>query len=241
MSPATRSGACATLPARLVVLGGGPIGCELAQSFARLGSAVTQVEMLPRIMIREDEDVSAFAQQRLRARWRDACSPATRRSVARRTASASSSCSNMPGPGAAHRVRFAAVRGGRSARLKGFGLEELGIAGAAHGADQRVPADDLSQHLAAGDVAGPYQFTHTASHQAWYAAVNGLFGMFRRFKADYSVIPWTTFIDPEVARVGLNEQEAEEKGVRLRGHALRASTTSTGPSPTAPPKAGSRC
>ncbi len=104
---------------------------------------------------------------------------------------------------------------GRTARLKGFGLEELGIP-----FDKTVHTDDCLRTrypniLAAGDVAGPYQFTHTASHQAWYAAVNGLFGDFKRFKADYSVIPWTTFIDPEVARVGLNEQEAKEQGVEF--------------------------
>ena len=102
---------------------------------------------------------------------------------------------------------------GRSARLKGFGLEELGIP-----VQRTVQTDEYLRTiypniLAAGDVAGPYQFTHTASHQAWYAAVNGLFGQFKKFKADYSVIPWTTFIDPEVARVGLNEQEAKEKGI----------------------------
>ncbi|MET0094776.1 MAG: FAD-dependent oxidoreductase, partial [Sedimenticola sp.] len=66
---------------------------------------------------------------------------------------------------------------------------------------------------ACGDVAGPYQFTHTAAHQAWYASVNSLFGMFRKFKVDYSVIPFATFTDPEVGRVGLNEQEAQQKGV----------------------------
>ncbi|MCB1996312.1 MAG: NAD(P)/FAD-dependent oxidoreductase, partial [Rhodoferax sp.] len=102
---------------------------------------------------------------------------------------------------------------GRVARLKGFGLEELGIA-----AQRTVPVDAYLQTiypniLAAGDVAGPYQFTHTAAHQAWYASVNALFAPFKRFKADYRVIPWTTFVDPEVARVGLNEQEAKERGV----------------------------
>jgi pyruvate/2-oxoglutarate dehydrogenase complex dihydrolipoamide dehydrogenase (E3) component len=102
---------------------------------------------------------------------------------------------------------------GRVARLKGFGLEDIGVE-----VQRTVQADDylrtnIPNILAAGDVAGPYQFTHTASHQAWYAAVNGLFGDFKKFKADYSVIPWTTFIDPEVARVGLNEQEAKEQDI----------------------------
>ena len=102
---------------------------------------------------------------------------------------------------------------GRSARLEGYGLEELGIP-----VERTVQTNEYLETLypniyAAGDVAGPYQFTHTAAHQAWYAAVNALFGNLKRFKVDYSVIPWTTFIDPEVARVGLNEQEAKEQGV----------------------------
>ena len=102
---------------------------------------------------------------------------------------------------------------GRSPRLKGFGLEELGIP-----VNRTVQTNEYLETiypniLAAGDVAGPYQFTHTAAHQAWYASVNALFGSFKKFKADYSVIPWATFIDPEVARVGLNEQEAKEKNI----------------------------
>ncbi len=199
-------------PKRLVVLGGGPIGCELAQSFARLGSAVTQIEMLPRIMIREDEDVSAYARQALEA---DGVAVLTGHKALR--------CENVGGEksivveagGVEKRIPFDVLlcAVGRVARLQGFGLEELGVT-----VQRTVQVDEYLQTnfpniLAAGDVAGPYQFTHTAAHQAWYAAVNGLFGGFKKFKADYSVIPWATFIDPEVARVGLNEQEAKEKGV----------------------------
>ena len=204
------------LPPRLVVLGGGPIGCELAQSFARLGSQVTQVEMLPRIMIREDEEVSALARRSLEA---DGVKVLTGHKALR--------CVKESGPdgerkfivldnaGTELRIEFdqllCAV--GRVARLKGYGLEELGIP-----AGRTIETNEYLQTiypniLAAGDVAGPFQFTHTAAHQAWYAAVNGLFGAFKKFKVDYSVIPWATFIDPEVARVGLNEQEAKEKGV----------------------------
>jgi pyruvate/2-oxoglutarate dehydrogenase complex dihydrolipoamide dehydrogenase (E3) component len=102
---------------------------------------------------------------------------------------------------------------GRSARLTGYGLEALGIP-----TQRTVQTNEYLQTIypniyAAGDVAGPYQFTHTASHQAWYAAVNALFGDFKKFKADYRVIPAATFVDPEVARVGLNEQEAAEQGI----------------------------
>jgi pyruvate/2-oxoglutarate dehydrogenase complex dihydrolipoamide dehydrogenase (E3) component/uncharacterized membrane protein YdjX (TVP38/TMEM64 family) len=200
------------LPARLVVLGGGPIGCELAQAFARLGSVVTQVEMLPRIMIREDEDVSAHAQKVLTA---DGVTVLTGHKALRCEKDGARKRIVLEHAGREQHVEFdlllCAV--GRSARLKGFGLEELGIP-----VGRTVQTDEYLRTiypniLAAGDVAGPYQFTHTASHQAWYAAVNGLFGRFKKFKADYSVIPWTTFIDPEVARVGLNEQEAKDKGV----------------------------
>jgi pyruvate/2-oxoglutarate dehydrogenase complex dihydrolipoamide dehydrogenase (E3) component len=101
---------------------------------------------------------------------------------------------------------------GRVANLTGYGLEESGIR-RPHRRDQRLPADQLSQHLRRGDVAGPFQFTHTAAHQAWYAAVNALFDPFKKFKADYSVIPWATFTEPEVARVGLNERRRRRKGI----------------------------
>jgi len=203
-------------PKRLVVLGGGPIGCELAQSFARLGSQVTQVEMAARIMIREDEDVSVFAKQALQA---DGVNVLTSHKALRCEKVGDEKFIVVEAAGQELRIGFDVLlcAVGRVARLSGFGLEELGIY--TDPKKQRtVPTDEHLQTvfpniLAAGDVAGPFQFTHTASHQAWYAAVNGLFGQFKKFKADYSVIPWTTFIDPEVARVGLNEQEAREKGV----------------------------
>jgi pyruvate/2-oxoglutarate dehydrogenase complex dihydrolipoamide dehydrogenase (E3) component len=200
------------LPARLVVLGGGPIGCELAQSFARLGSQVTQVEMLPRIMIREDEEVSALAR---RALEQDDVRVLTSHKALRCEREGERKFIVLDNAGVELRVEFdqllCAV--GRVARLKGFGLEELGIPVGRTVETNEYLETIYPNILAAGDVAGPYQFTHTAAHQAWYAAVNGLFGTFKKFKADYSVIPWATFIDPEVARVGLNEQEAKEKGV----------------------------
>ncbi len=200
------------LPRRLVVLGGGPIGCELAQSFARLGSAVTQVEMAPRLMLREDEDVSAFAQQALQA---DGVSVLTGHKALRCEQQGADKFLVVEAGGGERRIAFDVLlcAVGRVARLQGFGLEELGIATQRTVATNEYLQTQFPNVLAAGDVAGPYQFTHTAAHQAWYAAVNGLFGMFRRFKADYSVIPWCTFIDPEVARVGLNELEARERGI----------------------------
>ncbi len=200
------------LPPRLVVLGGGPIGCELAQSFARLGSQVTQLEMGPRLMAREDEDVSAFARQALEA---DGVRVLTGHQALRCEKQGDEKFIVVRAGEGEQRIAFDTLlcAVGRVARLSGFGLEELGIP-----AQRTVATDEYLQTLypnilAAGDVAGPYQFTHVAAHQAWYAAVNGLFGSFKRFKADYRVIPWATFIDPEVARVGLNEQEAREQGV----------------------------
>ena len=204
------------VPRRLVVLGGGPIGCELAQSFARLGSAVTQVEMGARIMVREDAEVSALAEQALAA---DGVQVLTGHKALRCERVGTAKVLVMEHQGQEKRMEFdellCAV--GRVARLSGYGLEELGIPTTRPGGGT-IDTNEYLQTVypniyAAGDVAGPFQFTHTAAHQAWYAAVNALFGEFKSFKVDYSVIPWATFIDPEVARVGLNEQEATEKGI----------------------------
>ena len=203
-------------PRELVVLGGGPIGCELAQCFARLGSQVTLIEMLPRILIREDSEVSALASTALTA---DGVTVLAGHQAVRCQTDAAGEQKIIVTEHAdvETHIKFDALicAVGRVARLQGYGLEDLDIA-----TKRTVETNDYLETLypniyAAGDVAGPYQFTHTASHQAWYAAVNALFGDFKKFKADYSVIPWTTFIDPEVARVGLNEQEAEEKGIEV--------------------------
>ena len=200
------------VPRRLLLLGGGPIGCELAQAFARLGSQVTQVEMAPRLMLREDEEVSALVQQALQA---DGVRVLTGHKALRCERDGDAKLLVAESAGAEVRIAFdeliCAV--GRVARLQGYGLEELGIP-----TQRTLDTNEYLQTIypniyAAGDVAGPFQFTHVAAHQAWYAAVNALFGDFRKFKADYSVIPWATFVDPEVARVGLNEQEARERGI----------------------------
>ena len=200
------------VPKHLVVLGGGPIGCELAQSFARLGSHVTQVEMGTRIMVREDEEVSELAKAALEA---DGVQVLTGHKALRCEMVDGEKTLVVEHDGAEQRIVFdqllCAV--GRVARLQGYGLEDLGIR-----THRTVETNEYLQTIypniyAAGDVAGPFQFTHTAAHQAWYAAVNALFGEWKLFKADYSVIPWATFIDPEVARVGLNEQEAKEKNI----------------------------
>ncbi len=202
------------LPKRLVVLGGGPIGSELTQSFARLGSDVTQVEMLPRIMIREDEEISALVQANFE---RDGVTVLTdTRATATRVENGEKVlvCER---DGETFTVPFDAilVAVGRKARTSGFGLEDIGVALTPRGT---VAVDDYLRTnfpniYAVGDVAGPYQFTHTAAHQAWYAAVNGLFSGFKSFKVDYRVIPWATFTEPEVARVGINEIEAREQNI----------------------------
>ncbi|MFN3846109.1 MAG: FAD-dependent oxidoreductase [Paracoccaceae bacterium] len=201
-------------PKRLVVLGGGPIGTELAQSFARLGSEVTQIEMAPRLMIREDEDVSALVQAALEA---DGVKVLTGHKALSCGVSEGEKWIEVDHQGATRRIVFddmiAAV--GRAPRLKGFGLEELGITVGRVVETNEYLETLYPNILAAGDVAGPFQFTHTAGHQAWFAAVNGLFGNLKRFKADYRVIPWATFTDPEVARVGLSEAEAKEKGIAV--------------------------
>ena len=204
------------LPKRLVVMGGGPIGCELAQCFARLGSAVTQVEMAPRVMLREDIEVSELVAAALRE---DGVDLLTGHQALRCDVVDGTKRLIVKAGETEKAIEFdqllCAV--GRSPRTTGFGLEELGIPITAK---KTVETDAYLQTLlpniyAVGDVAGPYQLTHTAAHQAWYAAVNALFGRFKRFKADYSVIPWATFTDPEVARVGLSEAEAKEKGIEV--------------------------
>ncbi|WP_420229097.1 FAD-dependent oxidoreductase [Psychrobacter sp. ER1] len=199
-------------PKKLVVLGGGPIGSELAQSFARLGSNVTQIEMSDRIMGKEDLEVSTFAHQSL-----------TDSGVNILTSHQAMRCEIRDGKkyiivkhneteiDIEYDELLCAV--GRSARLEGYGLEALGIE-----TNRTIVTNEYLETLypnifAAGDIVGPYQFTHVAAHQGWYAAVNGLFGNLKKFKVDYRVIPWVTFIDPEVARVGINEQEAIDKGI----------------------------
>jgi len=203
------------LPKRLLVLGGGPIGCELAQSFARFGSQVTLVEMAPRLMIREDVEVSSMVAERFAHEGINvmvghmAKEFKVENGVNRMIA-------EYQGKDVSVEFDQVLVAVGRAANTSGFGLEELGVALT----DRRtVEANEFLQTnfpniFVCGDVTGPYQFTHTASHQAWYAAVNALFGMFRKFKVDYSVIPFATFTDPEVARVGLNEQDAIAQNIK---------------------------
>jgi pyruvate/2-oxoglutarate dehydrogenase complex dihydrolipoamide dehydrogenase (E3) component/uncharacterized membrane protein YdjX (TVP38/TMEM64 family) len=201
-----------TPPKQLIVLGGGPIGSELAQSFARLGSEVTQVQRDARLLPREDEEVAQLVQASMQA---DGVQVLTGHSALRtelRDGRKFLICEHQEQETALEFDQLL-IAVGRQPRLTGYGLETLGIE-----TRRTVVTNDYLETLypniyAVGDVAGPYQFTHTAAHQAWYAAVNALFGQFKRFRADYRVIPWATFTDPEVARVGLSEQDAIEQGI----------------------------
>jgi pyruvate/2-oxoglutarate dehydrogenase complex dihydrolipoamide dehydrogenase (E3) component/uncharacterized membrane protein YdjX (TVP38/TMEM64 family) len=212
-------------PKRLLVLGGGPIGCELAQAFSRLGCQVVQVEMAPRLMIREDVEASSLVLKQFLSEGIDVRlgHKAQRFELrdGKKTLLAEVSAAGKSGETATETslvtIEFDEVLCalGRVANVTGYGLEDLGIELSPR---KTVEVNEFLQTkfpniFAAGDVAGPYQFTHTAAHMAWYAAVNGLFGKFKKFPVDYSVIPWATFTEPEVARVGLNEQDAKEKGV----------------------------
>lgn len=203
-------------PKKLLVLGGGPIGCELAQAFVRLGVPVTQVDMAPRILPREDDDAAQIVADSLQ---RDGVELHTNTRAIRFQRDGDTSTLVCEREGDTLHLDFDAVllAVGRQANTDHLGLDALGIDRNPNGT---VTVDETLQTrlpgvYACGDVAGPYQFTHAAAHQAWYASVNSLFGRFKTFKVDYRVLPWTTFTDPEVARVGLNEQEAQEQGIAV--------------------------
>jgi pyruvate/2-oxoglutarate dehydrogenase complex dihydrolipoamide dehydrogenase (E3) component/uncharacterized membrane protein YdjX (TVP38/TMEM64 family) len=202
------------LPKRLVVLGGGPIGSELTQCFARFGSHVSQIEMAPRILGREDPEVSELVTKRFKEEGVSVLTGHKAKQVVIENGERALICEVA---GVDVKIPFdqILVAVGRTPNVTGFGLEELGIPTRAN---KTIETNDYLETIypnifACGDVTGPFQFTHTASHQAWYAAVNALFGRFRKFKADYRVIPWATFTDPEVARVGLSETEAKDKKI----------------------------
>jgi dihydrolipoamide dehydrogenase len=202
-------------PQRLMIMGAGPIGCELAQSFQRLGVEVTLVDMASRLMPREDEDVSEYILERFQEEGVRVL--LNQQVVSFEKVDGGCIVANLRNGSGKQMVECdrVLVAVGRKANTEGFGLESLGLEISPQGT---VVVDEYLRTrypniYACGDVAGPYQFTHTAAHQAWYASVNALFGKFKKFRVDYSVIPWATFTDPEVARVGLSEIEAQQKGI----------------------------
>ncbi|MDT4288084.1 FAD-dependent oxidoreductase [Methylomonas sp. MO1] len=202
------------LPKRLLVLGGGPLGCELAQTFNRLGSQVTLVEMAPRLMLREDADVSDIVRARFQAEGVVVNVNHTAREF---IVENGEHILLAETDGQITRIPFdkVLIAIGRTANVTGYGVDELGLALSPRKTLETNAFQETNYPniFAVGDVAGSYQFTHTAAHQAWYAAVNALFGQVKKFRTDYSVIPWSTFTDPEVARVGLNEQEAHTQNI----------------------------
>ena len=201
-------------PKRLLVLGAGPIGCELTQTFARLGCETTQVLRGARLMTKEDPEVSQMVLDRFRSEGVRVLTEHVMQKFIKEGKEKILICSHQ-GKEVCIAFDQLLVASGRKANVTGFGLEELGVE---LDRDDTIKTDpylrtNFPNIFACGDVAGPFQFTHTAAHQAWYCAVNALFGRFKQFKVDYSVIPWATFTDPEVARVGINEQEAIARGI----------------------------
>ncbi|PID42892.1 MAG: pyridine nucleotide-disulfide oxidoreductase [Proteobacteria bacterium] len=202
-------------PKNLLVIGAGPIGCELAQAFHRLGVPVTQVGRSARLLPKEDNDVSEAIQKKFEAEGITVKPGYTARAF---TVTENRKLLSIEKDGLTEQIEFdqLLLAVGRKANTSGLGLEELGVR---LNPDGTIEVNEFLQTgiptiYASGDVAGPYQFTHTAAHQAWYASVNSLFGLVKKFRTDYRVIPWCTFTDPEIARVGLNEQEAKAKGIK---------------------------
>jgi len=203
------------LPRRLLILGGGPIGCELSQAFVRLGCEVAQVELDDRLLQREDDEVSAFVRARLEA---DGVRVLTGHKALAAECDGADKALICEHDGSKLRLVFDAVLVaiGRKPRVTGYGLEELKIP-----LDEKKHTIDTDDYLralypniyACGDVAGPFQLTHAGAYQAWYAAVNALFGSLKKFSVDYRVMPAVTFTDPQIARVGLNEREAGEQDI----------------------------
>ena len=199
----------------MLVLGGGPIGCELAQCFARFGSKVTIVEMLDRIMIREDPEISNMVAENLKKDGVKLLTGHTATEFIKKNSNCVLNCSKENN---SVEISFDTllIAIGRTIQCEDTWSNNLKFERSKNG---KLRLNEFLQTnypniYACGDVAGPYEFTHTAAHQAWYATVNALFAPFKKFRVDYSVIPWCTFTDPEVARVGLSEENAKEQNIQ---------------------------
>ena len=195
------------LPKNLIVLGGGPIGAELAQTFARLGSHVTVVEMADRLLIREDSEVSELVKKRFEAEGLTVLLKTKAEQI-----DGSLIVSDPNGQKGKIEFDQILVAVGRAPNVNGLGLEKAGVQYDKKGIKTDATLRTSAKHIyACGDVVGPYQFTHTADFQARLILRNALFP--GKSKIDYRVVPWCTFTEPEVARVGLNESEAKQNKV----------------------------
>jgi pyruvate/2-oxoglutarate dehydrogenase complex dihydrolipoamide dehydrogenase (E3) component/uncharacterized membrane protein YdjX (TVP38/TMEM64 family) len=201
-------------PERLLVIGGGPIGSELAQAFCRLGCQVTQVQRGKRLLPREDPEVAEMVYESFKKDGMNVLLEHTPKKFYKKDGRDYLECEHQ---GQRVQIGFDKVllALGRKANTTGFGLEELGVELSPRKTIQvdEYMRTNIPNIYACGDVVGPYQFTHIAAHQAWYCAVNSMISPFYNFKVDYSTVPWCTYTDPEVARSGLNELEAKEQGI----------------------------
>tara|TARA_B110000046_G_scaffold186044_1_gene231825 strand:- start:39136 stop:41262 length:2127 start_codon:yes stop_codon:yes gene_type:complete len=206
-----------SLPKRLLIMGGGAIGCEMAQAFQRLGAEVTLVDVMPQLLPKEDADVVARVTQSLQEEGVVVITDGEVISFAEHGAGHSALVNGLDSVSTTVVFDRVLVAVGRCANTSGFGLESLGIVINTNGTvnvDQYLRTS-CPTIFACGDVAGPYQLTHAAGHQAWFASVNALLGQFKKFAVDYRVMPQVIFTDPQLARVGLNEREAKEQGIKI--------------------------
>lgn len=198
------------LPPRLLVLGGGPVGSEMAQAFQRLGSQVTLVQRRAQLLPSVDSDVAEALISKLKAEDVDLLLDAELDRIVGNVAEVKLGETVVE-------VAFdlALLATGRQANTEGLGLKELGIAVAENGTLEvnKFLQTNFPNIYGCGDVCGPFQFTHASSHQAWHATVNSLFGRFKKFSVDYSLLPSVIYTDPEVASVGETEKSLQQKGV----------------------------
>lgn len=205
-----------TLPRKMIVLGGGAIGCELTQCFARFGSKVTIIERSERLMPREDVEVSDVIEGKFRSEDIEALTSFTAKRFYKKNNQHYVVVEDAKGIVKEIEFDLALIALGRKPNTENLGLEDLGIEINTNGTlklDDYLRTTKYKNIFGCGDVAGPYQFTHMASHQAWFASVNSLFQPFKKFKVNYSIVPWASFTDPEVATVGLNETTARQKNL----------------------------
>lgn len=202
------------LPKRLVVIGGGPIGCELGQAFVRLGSSVSIIQTAPQLLNREDDEIVKIMQERFHKDGMQIYLNAEPLEIISRNGTR---VVFVHSQGKKFEIEFDQILAatGRKPQVSGYGIEELGIELSPAGAikTDAYGRTNIKNIFACGDVTSPYQFTHMAAHQAWYCAVNALLAPLKKFKVDLSIVPWCTYTDPEIGRVGLNEKQAREKGI----------------------------